>query len=73
MPHQFSGGFRGADNTAVGGHQIVAEPGSPAESAIGQRPDAGADRAAHEVWNQQHLAADELSVVAHQQESAIGG
>jgi len=73
VPHQLSRGVRGADDAAVRGHQVVAEPGSPAESAIAQRPDAGADRAAHEVWNQQHLAADELSVVAHQQESAIGG
>ncbi|BBY25384.1 hypothetical protein MSTO_55890 [Mycobacterium stomatepiae] len=72
MPHQLPCGLRRTDNAAVSGDQIVPEAGPLGESSVRQRPNPNPQRAPHEVWNQQHFAATELSVIAYQQESAVG-
>ncbi len=73
VPHQFSCAFGRADDAAVGGHQVVTNAAAPPEPAIGQWTHSAADCPTNEVRNQQHLTADKLSVVAHQQESSVGG
>jgi hypothetical protein len=72
VAHQFAGGLQRPDDNPAGGEQVSGRAAHPAHATVSKGPHPGADRAPHQIRDQEGFGTA-LGVVAHQQESPIAG